>query len=85
MEDRLSNYLTPTRKILLGDGDFVSFAMWGYWEWAVPGVAQQYKVDGRHRDGANFAFADGHVGRFSKLQKGEWLWDWWVWVPTYDE
>jgi prepilin-type N-terminal cleavage/methylation domain-containing protein/prepilin-type processing-associated H-X9-DG protein len=83
MEDRLSNYLTPAKKMLVGDG-FYCVGIDGIWYWTIPGLNSNYYVNGCHRDGANFAFADGHVGRFSKMEKPDGLGDYPVWVPGFE-
>ena len=60
---RLSVYQNPSQKNLMGDSAYIAFGMYGVWDWFW-GPPDNYGVDPRHRGGAEFAMADGHIRRF---------------------
>lgn len=74
----LAKVRNPSTKIHLGDGLPYYVISSGYW-WSWSTQSASYKIDPRHRLGANFSYCDGHVEYFNMKQKREWFYEPSVW------
>jgi len=63
-EHRLVDYFNPAQKILLADAGTYVVGRWAWWRWSTS-LNQGNRIDARHSGGANFCYADGHVGRLT--------------------
>ncbi len=88
---RLAEFERPSMAILLGDGTaYFYYCCNGMWNWDVntPNgepwstlTNDYYKLSPRHMQGGNFAYVDGHVQYFNRMDRPSYLKDYnaWMW------
>lgn len=85
----LRAFKNPSSKILLGDATaYFQVGIYGRWYWDTDAAAPNYTgatycIAPRHGKGACFGYVDGHVGRFSMVDKPESLYDPATWIYNY--